>query len=109
MDCEILAPGVAPGIEQANGFARSIPPRDIASFVRIAQDARIRQIAEAGETTVFATDDVIDLVWKAAAILVDQAVFTTVAGPLDTILRFLSPMSRATKDLARLGAESPHT
>ena len=59
-----------------------IDRRDIRTLVTIAEDAGVRQIADTRGAAVLAANDVIDLVRKTGAVLMQQAVFASSTGSL---------------------------
>jgi len=76
---EVLVPYVTPRIEKSNWLARAIYGCDIRAFVPVAKDTGIGKIADTRRASVLPANDVIDLVRKAAALLVYKTVFTTPA------------------------------
>lgn len=80
---EMFLPSVAPRMEEPQCLSSVGPERgNIAPFIPIANNAGISQVFLHRRPAVLATEDVVDLVRKAGIILMDEAIFTAMAGPL---------------------------
>lgn len=80
---KMVIPRVAPGIEEPDCAAGTIHRGDVRTFVAVAEDTGVSQIADRRGAAVFPADNVIDFVRKARAVFMDQTVFTTSMGALD--------------------------
>ena len=79
----MLLPLISPWIENTDYIARVISGGDVRSLVPVAKNTRIGKVAEAGRTTVFAADYVINLVRKSHNSLINETVFAPSTSPLN--------------------------
>ena len=79
----MLLPLISPWIENTDYLSRMVSGGDVRSLVPVAKNTRIGKVAEAGRTTVFAADYMINLVWKSHNSLINETVFATSPSPLN--------------------------
>jgi len=78
---EMVTPQMAPGVKQWDRLTVTVQRRNIGTFVPVAKNTSIGEIARIRRATVLSAYDVINLMGKARTILVNPAVFAPITGP----------------------------
>lgn len=82
-DGEVLVPTIASRVKETNQLTgASVQGTDVAPLPHVAPQASISQIGGNGRPSVFAADDVINLMRRIGIVFVQQAVLASVAGTL---------------------------
>jgi hypothetical protein len=78
---EVIVPSILAWIEETDQRARSRDDRsNVAPLVSVTREARIREIALRGLSSMLFADDMIDLTTEERIVRVDEAVFAEVVG-----------------------------
>lgn len=90
INSKMIAPVLTSRIKQPCHFTRvRVDGTQIASFAKVAQDARKSQVVQCCGTAVFLGDDMIDLMRRKGIVLVNQTVFTPVIGSFGDLSPYL--------------------
>jgi len=75
----VIYPSVYPWVEESDEFAS--PPQnrpDVATFMAVTEDTRIRQVVRLRRTAMLHADDVVNLTSEERVFLMNQAILTKI-------------------------------